>query len=38
MVIKYWVLYDDFVGDIFWEEKNKLFKNFLLDSMNIEFF
>lgn len=34
--IKYRALHDDLVGDIPWEEKNKLLKNSLLDSMNTE--
>lgn len=34
--IKYRALHDDLVGDTPWEEKNKLLKNSLLDSMNTD--
>lgn len=34
--IKYRALHDDLVGDIPWEEKDKLLKDSLLDSMNTE--
>ena len=34
--VKYRALHDDLVGDIPWEEKGKLLKNSLLDTMNTE--